>query len=116
MVTPVPKGKPNTTTWTLKDEQKIAFTADYSKNFEHYILNLINQDISAKLGKRQYGREIDQIRQYQDDPGKLAVILNSHDWSAAFDKLDTTMAAGKCIKIGIKIPHTGDKASLDRCG
>ena len=45
---------------------------------------------------------IDQIRKYKDDPGKLAVILNSHDWSAAFDKLDPTMVAVKCIKIGIK--------------
>ena len=32
----------------------------------------------------------------------MPVILNSHDWPAAFDKLDPTMVAVKCIKIGIK--------------
>ena len=113
-VTPVPKGKPNIMLKTLKDVQKIASTSDYSKIFEHCLLDLINQDISDNLSKRQYGGKkgvgtehliislIDQIKKYQDDPEKLAVIFNSYDWSAAFDKLDATMIALKCIKIGIR--------------
>ena len=32
----------------------------------------------------------------------MVVIFNSYDWSAAFDKLDPTMVAVKCIKIGIR--------------
>ena len=45
---------------------------------------------------------IDQIRKYHDDPQKLAVVLNSYDWSAAFDKLDPTKVAVKFINIGIR--------------
>ena len=39
---------------------------------------------------------------YQDDPEHLSVIMSSYDWSAAFDKLDPTKVAIKCIKIGIR--------------
>ena len=113
-VTPVPKGKPNIILKSLKDVRKIASTSDYSKIFEHCLLDLINKDISHKLSKRQYGGKkgvgtehliislIDQLRKYQDDPQKLAVGLNSYDWSAAFDKLDPTKVAVKCIDIGIR--------------
>ena len=45
---------------------------------------------------------IDQIKKYQDDPEHLSVIWNSYDWNAAFDKLDPTKVAIKCIKIGIR--------------
>ena len=45
---------------------------------------------------------IDQIKKYQDDPKHLSVIMSSYDWSAAFDKLDPTKVAIKCIKIGIR--------------
>ena len=113
-VTPVPKGKPNQILKTLKDVRKIASTSDYSKIFEAFILELIYEDISDKLSPRQYGGKkgigaehlivtmIDQIRKYQDDPEKLAVILNSYDWSSAFDKLDPTIVAVKCINLGIR--------------
>ena len=56
-VTPVPKGKPNTILKSLKDVRKIASTSDYSKIFEHCLLDLIIKDISHKLSKRQYGGE-----------------------------------------------------------
>ena len=45
---------------------------------------------------------IDGLRQVQDDPEKLAVILNSYDWSAAFDRLDPTKVTLKCIKLKIR--------------
>ena len=60
------------------------------------------------VGKKGVGTEhliislIDQLGKYQDDPQKLAVGLNSYDWSAAFDKLDPTKVAVKCIDIGIR--------------
>jgi hypothetical protein len=113
-VTPVPKGKPNKPLKTLKDVRKIASTSDYSKIFEYFILDLIQKDISCNLSKTQYGGKkgigtehllinmIDQIRKYQDDPEKLTVVLNSYDWSSAFDKLDPTKVAVKCINIGIR--------------
>ena len=113
-MTPVPKGKPNKPLKTLKDVRKIASTSDYSKIFEYFILDLIQKDISCNLSKTQYGGKkgigtehllinmIDQIRKYQDEPEKLTVVLNSYDWSSAFDKLDPTKVAVKCINIGIR--------------
>ena len=113
-VTPVPKGKPNTILKNLKEVRKIASTSDFSKIFQHFILKFIQSDISDKLSKTQYGGKtgvgtehllismIDQIKKYQDDPDHLSVIMNSYDWNAAFDKLDPTKVAIKCIKIGIR--------------
>ena len=52
-------------------------------------------------GKKGIGAEhltvtlIDQIRKYQDDHEKLLVILNSYDWSSAFDKHDPTIVSVK---------------------
>ena len=51
--TPVPKKK--TTLKELKDVRKIASTSDYSKIFEHFLLEFVHEDISKKLSKRQYG-------------------------------------------------------------
>ena len=45
---------------------------------------------------------VDTIRKYQDDPEHLSVIMNSYDWKSAFDKLDPTEVAIKCVKIGIR--------------
>ena len=45
---------------------------------------------------------IDRIRKLQDNPEKLSVILNSYDWSAAFDRLDPTKVTVKCIKLKIR--------------
>ena len=104
-VTPVPKHVK--TIETLKDVRKIASTSDYSKIFEYFLLELINQDILTKLNKTQYGGKkgvgtehlivamIDRIKQAQDDPEKLAIILNSYDWKGAFDRLDPTMVTIK---------------------
>jgi hypothetical protein len=111
-VTPVPKH--NKTLETLKDVRKIASTSDYSKIFEFFLLDLINQDILTKLNKTQFGGKqgvgtehlivamIDRIKQVQDDPEKLAIILNSYDWKGAFDRLDPTLVTIKCIKLGIR--------------
>ena len=48
-VTPVPKHTKNLE--TLKDVRKIASTSDYSKIFESFLLELINQDIQTKMKK-----------------------------------------------------------------
>ena len=114
-VTPVPKGKQNNKVLkSVKDVRKIASTSDYSKIFEHFIVKLVLEDISDNINKKQYGGKqgvgtehlivtlIDRIRQLQDDPEKLAVILNSYDWSAAFDRLDPTKVTLKCIKLKIR--------------
>ena len=113
-VTPVPKTKTNKILKTLKDVRKIASTSDYSKIFEHFLIQLINKDISDNLNKTQYGGKkgvgtehllvnmIDRIRKLQDDPEQIAIILSSYDWSAAFDKLDPTEVTMKCIKLGIR--------------
>jgi hypothetical protein len=98
----------------LKDVRKIASTSDYSKIFEHFLLGFILKDISSKLSKKQYGGKkgigtehlivtmIDRIKQLQDDPEKFTVILNSYDWSGAFDRLDPTKVTLKCISLGIR--------------
>ena len=77
-------------------------------------MDLINQDILTKLNKTQFGGKkgvgtehlivamIDRIKQVQDDPEKLAIILNSYDWKGAFDRLDPTLVTIKCIKLGIR--------------
>ena len=111
-VTPVPKHNKNIE--TMKDVRKIASTSDYSKIFESFLLELINEDIENKMNKTQYGGKkgvgtehlivelIDRIRKAQDDPEKLAVIMNSYDWKGAFDRLDPTKVTVKCIKLGIR--------------
>ena len=113
-VTPVPKGKPNQTLKTLKDVRKIASTSDYSKIFESFLLEIILEDISDKLNKTQYGGRkgvgtehlmvsmIDRIRKVLDNPESVSAVLNSYDWSGAFDRLDPTKVAIKCVKIGIR--------------
>ena len=113
-VTPVPKGKPNQPLKTVKDVRKIASTSDYSKIFEHFLLEFILQDISDKLNKKQYGGKkgvgtehlivamIDRSRKLLDDPEIVIVVLNSYDWSNAFDRLDPTIVAFKCISMGIR--------------
>ena len=110
----MPKGKPNQILKNLKDVRKIASTSDFSKIFEHFILKFIQSDISDKLSKTQYGGKkglgtehllvnmIDKIKKYQDDPDHLSIVMSSYDWNAAFDKLDPTKVAIKCIKIGIR--------------
>ena len=45
---------------------------------------------------------LDRIRKAQDDPEKLAVIMNSYDWKGAFDRLDPTKVTVKCIQLGIR--------------
>ena len=111
-VTPVPKH--NKTLETLKDLRKIASTSDHSKIYEFFLLDLINQDILTNLNKTQFGGKkvvgtehlivamIDRIKQVQDDPEKLAIILNSYDWKGAFDRLDPTLVTIKGIKLGIR--------------
>ena len=113
-VTPVPKTKQNKIIKRLKDVRKIASTSDYSKIFEHFLIKFINEDISDMLSKTQYGGKkgigtehllinmIDRIKQLQDDPEKIVVVLNSYDWNAAFDKLDPTEVTLKCIKLGVR--------------
>ena len=112
-VTPVPKGKPGQALKVLKDVRKIASTSDYSKIFEHFLLELILENISHKLNWRQYGGKkgigtehlmvemIDRIKQLLDRPEQIAVVLNSYDWSGAFDRLDPTIVTLKCIKLVI---------------
>ena len=94
--------------------RKIASTSDYSKIFESFLLELVLEDISVRMDKRQYGGKkgtgtehlivtlLDRIKKSLDDPEKLAVILNSYDWSAAFDRLDPTSIALKLIKLGVR--------------
>ena len=45
---------------------------------------------------------IDRIRKVLDNPGSVSAVLNSYDWSGAFDRLDPTKVAIKCVKIGIR--------------
>ena len=113
-VTPVPKLKPNEPLKVLKDVRKIASTSDYSKIFEHFLLELILEDIKTNLNKTQYGGKkgvgtehlivklIDRIKQLQDNPEKMAVVLKSYDWAGAYDRLDPTKVTQKCIKIGVR--------------
>ena len=113
-VTPVPKGKNDKVLKLLKDVRKIASTSDYCKIFEHFLIELINKDISENLNKTQYGgkkgvgtehllvKMVDRIKQLLDDPEVSVVMLNSYDWKSAFDKLDPTIVAAKCYKIGIR--------------
>ena len=110
--TPVPKKKKLLK--NLKDVRKIASTSDYSKIFEHFLLEMVLEDISHKLSKKQYGGKkgtgtehllvtlIDRIRKLQDDPEKYAVVLNSYDWKGAFDRLDPTEVTLKLIKLGVR--------------
>ena len=110
--TPVPKKK--SIPKGLKDVRKIACTSDYSKMFEHFLLKFVQQDISDKLSKRQYGGRkgvgtehlivsmLDRIMKLLDDPEKMAVILSSYDWSGAFDRIDPTKFAVKMINLGIR--------------
>ena len=51
----MPKGKPNQILKQLKDVRKIASTSDFSKIFKHFLLKFIQNDISEKLSKTQYG-------------------------------------------------------------
>jgi hypothetical protein len=98
----------------LKDVRKIASTSDYSKIFEHFLVKYVQEDISEKLSKRQYGGKrgvgtehlvvglLDRILKLLDDPEKFAVILSSYDWSGAFDRIDPTQFAVKMISLGIR--------------
>ena len=111
-VTPVPKKAKALK--NLNDVRKIASTSDYSKAFEHILLKWINEDISKNLSKRQYGGKkgvgtehlivtlIDKIKNILDNPESDAVILNSYDWSGAFDRVDPTEVAIKLVKVGIR--------------
>ena len=111
-VTPVPKKEKALK--TLSDVRKIASTSDYSKAFEHILLEWINDDISKNLSKRQYGGKkgvgtehlivtlVDKIKNILDNPESDAVILNSYDWSGAFDRVDPTKVAIKLVKVGIR--------------
>ena len=45
---------------------------------------------------------IDRIKQLLDRPEQIAIVLNSYDWSGAFDRLDPTIVTLKCIKLGIR--------------
>ena len=47
--------KKKSTIKSLKDVRKIASTSDYSKIFEHFLVEFFHADISQKLSKRQYG-------------------------------------------------------------
>ena len=110
--TPVPKKK--TSIKLLKDVRKIASTSDFSKIFEHFLLQFIHEDISDKMNPRQYGGKkgvgtehlvvtlIDRIKKLLDHPDKLVVFLSSYDWKGAFDKIDPTKVAQKMIKLGIR--------------
>ena len=105
--TPVPKKK--SAIKNLKDVRKIASTSDFSKIFEHFLLEFVLEDISHKLSKQQYGGKkgvgtehlmvtlIDRIRKLLDHPEKLIVILSSYDWKGAFDRFDPTEVAVKTI-------------------
>ena len=111
-VTPVPKKAKALK--NLNDVRKIASTSDYSKAFEHILLQWINEDISKNLSKRQYGGKkgvgtehlivtlVDKIKNILDNPESDAVILNSYDWSGAFDRVDPTEVAIKLVKVGIR--------------
>jgi hypothetical protein len=98
----------------LNDVRKIASTSDYSKIFEHFLLEFVMEDISDKLSKRQYGGKkgigtehllvtmIDRIKMLLEDPKVYAVVLSSYDWKGAFDRLDPTKVAVKLINMGIR--------------
>ena len=113
-VTPVPKTKQNQNPKQLNEVRKIASTSDYSKIFEQFILEFVLEDILQALNKRQYGGKkgtstehllvsmIDRIKQALDDPDNNAVVINSYDWSGAFDRLCPTKVAKKAIKLGIR--------------
>jgi hypothetical protein len=112
MVTPVPKKKK--TLKQLNDVRKIASTSDYSKIFEHILLELIFNDISGKIDSRQYGGRkgvgtehllitlIDRVKKALDDPESLTVILSSYDWKGAFDRVDPTNVIRKLILLGVR--------------
>ena len=53
--TPVPNKK--TALKELKDVRKIASTSDYSKIFEHFLLEFVLEDKGKNMIKRQYGGE-----------------------------------------------------------
>ena len=65
--------------------------------FESFLLEIILEDISDKLNKTQYGGRkgvgtehlmvsmIDRIRKVLDNPESVSAVLNSYDWSGAFD-------------------------------
>ena len=90
--TPVPKKK--TTLKELKDVRKIASTSDYSKIFEHFLLEFVHEDISKKLSKRQYGGKkgvgtehlivtlLDRVKKLLDDPRYLDDILLDGSYKA----------------------------------
>ena len=113
-VTPVPKVKENEPIKEITDVRKIASTSDYSKIYEHFLLEFILEDISEELSKTQYGgkkgvgtehlmvKMLDRIQKLQDNPDQVAVILKSYDWRGAFDRLDPTIVIFKCIKLGIR--------------
>jgi hypothetical protein len=98
----------------LNDVRKIASTSDYSKIFEHQLLEWILNDISSKLDKRQYGGRkgvgtehllitlIDRIKQALDKPESLSMILSSYDWKGAFDRVDPTNVITKLILLGVR--------------
>ena len=110
--TPVPKKK--TTLKELKDVRKIASTSDYSKIFEHFLLEFVLEDIGTKMSKRQYGGKkgvgtehlivtlIDRISKLLEDPKNPVVILSSYDWKGAFERIDPTLVAIKMINLGIR--------------
>ena len=52
---PVPKEKPSKAIKLLTNVRKIASTLDFSKIFEHCLLDFIMEDISEKMNKTQYG-------------------------------------------------------------
>ena len=113
-VTPVPKVTENEPIREITDVRKIASTSDYSKIYEHFLLEFILEDIAEKLSKTQFGgkkgvgtehlmvKMLDRIQKLLDNHDQVAVVLKSYDWRGAFDRLDPTIVTLKCIKLGIR--------------
>ena len=101
----------------IKDVRKIASTSDFSKIFEHFLLQFVLEAVSDKMSVRQYGGRrgvgtehllvtlIDRIKKLLDDPNTPVVLLSSYDWKGAFGRIDPTEVALKMIKLGIRSTH-----------
>ena len=111
-ITPAPK---ITHPKVIKDLRKISSTSDYSKVFEGFLKDWIMEDVSSKIDIGQFGGQIgmgtehmivclwDRILQLLDSStDRIAVIMTSLDWAAAFDRQDPTLAIKKFIQLGVR--------------
>ena len=120
-----------------KDESEtrlIEITYYLSLQMEKIVLQWLLSFISGKLDRHQFGGAkghsvahylieiINFVLYNQDLSQTAATILAAVDVHKGFNKVShsktITVLANKMEvpELSLKIPHTGDKASLDRCG